>query len=74
MKTSNCNLDSSLILVLVVQPNDQLIIFVDPQNYRPINGSIDNFKTSKCMHPIQMKDTLKGFFSFEIHITKNHVC
>ncbi len=46
------------IKVSIIQANGHVTICVDPQSYRPINGSIDNLITSKCMHPIQMKDTL----------------
>jgi hypothetical protein len=41
---------------------------VDPQSYKPINGSTNNLKTSKCMHPIQMKDTLRKNFNLEIQL------
>ncbi len=59
--------DFGSIRVLIVQPNDQLIIFVDTQSCRPISGSIDNLRYSKCTHPIQMKDTLKQISIWEIN-------
>jgi hypothetical protein len=58
----------NLIKVLVTQPSDHITICVDPQNCRPINGSIDNLKTSKYMHPIQMKDALRKFFNLEVQL------
>jgi len=48
---------------LTVQSKDQLIIFVDTHNCKPISGSIDIFITSKCMPPIQMKDILTILFN-----------
>ncbi len=62
MKTPSYRPGFSSIRVLVIQPSDQLIIFVDTQSCRPINGSIDNLR-NKCMHLIQMKDTLKKKFN-----------
>jgi hypothetical protein len=53
----------SSIRVSIIQPNVQLIISVDTQSYRPISDSNDNLKTSKCMPPIQMKNTLTRFFN-----------
>jgi hypothetical protein len=44
----------SSIRVSVAQANGDITICVPLQSYKPINGSIDNLKTSKCMHPIQM--------------------
>ncbi len=52
MKTPSGRLDFGSIKVSIAQPNDQLIILVDTQSYKPISGSIDNLKTSKCMQPI----------------------
>jgi hypothetical protein len=54
--------------ILVAQFNDQLIISLDTQSYRPINDSIENLRTSKCMHPIQMMDTLRKFFNLEVQL------
>jgi len=65
MKTTRCKRNFGSIPILVVQPNDQLIISMDTQNYKFISGSIHNLKTSKCMDPIQMKDTLRRFFNLE---------
>jgi hypothetical protein len=65
MKTTKCEPNFGSIPILVVQLSDQLIISMDAQSYWLISGSIHNFKTSKCMHPIQMKDTLRGFFNLE---------
>jgi hypothetical protein len=67
-KLPSYKINSSSIKVSVVQPSDQLIIYVDTQSYRPINGSIDNLRTSKCMHPIQMKDTLRKFFNLGVQL------
>jgi len=58
----------NLIKVLVAQPSDHITICVDPHNCKPINGSIDNLKTSKCRNPIQMKDTLKKEFNLEVQL------
>ncbi len=49
--------------VSLAQPSGHITISVDPPSCKPISGSIDNFKTSKCMPPIQMKDTLTRFFN-----------
>jgi hypothetical protein len=68
MKTPNGRPNFGSIRVLVIQPNDQLIISMDTQSCRPIIGSIDNLKVSKCMHPIQMKDTLKQLFNLGIQL------
>jgi hypothetical protein len=68
MKTTRCEPNFGSIPILVVQISDQLIIYMDALNYWFISGSIHNFKTSKCMHPIQMKDTLRGFFSLEAQL------
>jgi hypothetical protein len=68
MNTLNCKLDFGSIPILITQPSDQLIISMDTQNCRPINGSIDNLQTLKCMHPIQMKDTPRGFFNLEVQL------
>jgi hypothetical protein len=68
MKTPSGRLDFGSIKVSIAQPNDQLIIFVDTQSYKPISGSIDNLKTSKCMQPIQMKDTLRKSFNLEVQL------
>jgi hypothetical protein len=68
MNTPSCRLDFGSIPILIIQPSDQLIICMDTQNCRPINGSINNLKTQKCMDPIQMKDTLRGFFNLEVQL------
>jgi hypothetical protein len=68
MRTPSGRPDFGLIKVLVVQANDQLIIYVDTQSCKPISGSIDNLKTLKCMHPIQMKDTLRKSFNLEVQL------
>jgi hypothetical protein len=68
MKTLSSRFDFGSIKVLVVQPNDQLILSMDTQSCRPIIGSFDNLRVSKCMHPIQMKDTLKKFFNSGIQL------
>jgi hypothetical protein len=52
----------SSLKVLVAQASGHITICVPPQSCKPIIGSIDNLKTSKCMHPIQVMDTLKKFF------------
>jgi hypothetical protein len=49
----------SSIKVSIVQANGHITICVPPQSYKPISDSINNLSTSKCMHPIQMMDTLK---------------
>ncbi len=54
--------------VSIAQPNVHFTICVDPQNYKPISGSIDNLKTSKCMPPIQMKDSLTRLFNLGVQL------
>jgi hypothetical protein len=68
MKTPNGKLDFGSIRVLVIQPNDQLIIFMDTQSCRLIISLIDNLRVSKCIHPIQMKDALRKFFNLGIEL------
>jgi hypothetical protein len=68
MKILSWKIDCNSIRVSVVQPNDQLIISVDTQSHKPINGSMDNLRTSKCMHPIPMKDTLRQFFNLGVQL------
>jgi hypothetical protein len=68
MKTPSDRPDFGSIRVLVIQSNDQLIIFMDTQSCRPIIGSIDNLRVAKCMHPIQMKDTIRKFFNLGIQL------
>jgi hypothetical protein len=58
----------SSIRVLVVQASGHITICVPPQSCRPINGSIDNLRTSKYMHPIQMMGTLRKFFNLGAHL------
>jgi hypothetical protein len=58
----------SSIKVLVAQTSGHITICVPPQSCWPISGSIDNLKTSKCMHLIQMMDTLKQFFILGTHL------
>jgi len=50
--------------VLVVQTSGQITICVPPRGCKPIIGSVDKLRTSKCMHPIQMMDTLKKNLQF----------
>jgi hypothetical protein len=68
MRTPSGRPNFGLIKVSIVQSSDQLIISMDTQSYKPINGSIDDFKTSKCMHPIQMKNTLRKSFNLEVQL------
>jgi hypothetical protein len=58
----------SSINVSILQPSGHITICVDPQSYKPINGSTNNLKTSICMHPMQMKDTLRKNFNLEIQL------
>jgi hypothetical protein len=39
-----------------------MTICVPPHSCRPINGSTNNLRTLKCMHPIQMMDILQKFY------------
>jgi hypothetical protein len=68
MRTSSDRPDFGSIRVSIAQPRDQVIIFVVTQSCKPISGSMDNLKTSKAMHPIQMKDTLRKSFNLEIQL------
>jgi hypothetical protein len=54
--------------VLMAQANGHITICVPPQSYKPTSGSIDNLSTSKCMHPIQMMDTLRKFFNLGVQL------
>jgi hypothetical protein len=58
----------SSLKVLVAQASGYITICLPPQGCRPISGSIDNLKTSKCMRPIQMMDTLRKFFNLGAHL------
>jgi hypothetical protein len=49
--------------VSVAKPNGRFTIYVDPQSCKPIS---DNLKTSKCMPPIQVKDTLTRIFNLGV--------
>jgi hypothetical protein len=51
------------IKVSIAQARGHITICVPPQSCKLISGSIGNFRTSKCMHPIQMMDTLRKFFN-----------
>jgi hypothetical protein len=52
----------------MAQASGHIIICVAPQSCRPISGLINNLKTSKCMHPIQMTDTLRKFFDLGVQL------
>jgi hypothetical protein len=54
--------------VLVAQASGQITICVPPHSCRPIIGSVDKFRTSKCMHPIQMMDSFKKIFNLGVQL------
>jgi hypothetical protein len=51
----------SSIKVSIVQASGHITICVPPHNHKLINCSTNDLKTLKCMHPIQMMDTLQKF-------------
>jgi len=64
MKTLKCKPDIGSIPILVIQPNDQLIISMDIYNYRPINGSNWQPQNFKMHAPNSNEKYLKNTLQF----------